>query len=174
MDTSPKHIIIMGVSGSGKTSFGKELAKALSWHFIEGDDFHTAANKSKMSNGIPLKDEDRLPWLRSISNEITAYDKKSVSTITTCSALKHSYRDILRTATCTSNVHIIHLHGCDKVIAERLAQRSGHFFPSNLLSSQIQSLEPLSDDESGMVLSVEYPLDKQISTVRHWVDQLTN
>lgn len=172
MDICPKHLIIMGVSGSGKSSFGKALAAALSWQFIEGDDFHPLSNKSKMMNGIPLDDEDRLPWLKTLASKIGDCDKKSISTITSCSALKHQYRDILRTSTDKNNVYILHLDGSDKVISTRLSQRSGHFFPSNLLTSQVQSLEPLSDNEAGMVISVEHPLDQQIKLAKQWLSML--
>lgn len=169
MDTSPKHFIIMGVSGSGKTSFGKKLAQTLSWSFIEGDDFHPENNKTKMSSGIPLNDEDRVPWLKALANEISDYDQKKRSTITACSALKKLYREILRQNIRSKHLFFIHLDGNQQVISDRLSHRSGHFFPQKLLQSQLETLEPLDTDEAGIVLDVTNPHKKNIIFIKKWM-----
>jgi gluconokinase len=139
----------MGVAGSGKSTVGQILARRLGWSFAEADDFHSAANVAKMASGTPLTDEDRLPWLESIWKWI---DASPADLVVTCSALRRSYRDVLRQA--QANVRFLHLNGTRETIGARIAARSEHFMPTALLSSQIATLEPLQSDEDGAVVEI--------------------
>ena len=129
----------MGVSGSGKTTVGRLLAKDLGWLFRDADDFHPPANIEKMRNGVPLADEDRAPWLDAVHDMIVALDRDGRSVILACSALKQSYRE--RITDGVSVVRVIYLRGDASLIRLRLARRSGHFFPLALLQSQVDALE---------------------------------
>jgi gluconokinase len=129
----------MGVSGSGKTTVGRLLAKDLGWPFRDADDFHPAANLEKMRNGVPLTDEDRAPWLDVVHDMIVALDRDGRSVVLACSALKQSYRE--RITDGVSVVRVIYLRGDASLIRLRLARRSGHFFPLALLQSQVDALE---------------------------------
>jgi gluconokinase len=142
-------VVVMGVAGSGKTTVGQILARRLGWSFAEADDFHSAANVAKMASGIPLTDEDRRPWLESIRSWADASPGDSVIT---CSALRRSYRDILRGAQAT--VRFVHLNGTPEAIGARIAARTDHFMPSSMLASQIATLEPLESDEDGVVIEI--------------------
>lgn len=153
MDISqPVHVVLMGVSGCGKTSVASLLHDRTGDPYAEADDFHPEANKQKMASGHPLNDEDRWPWLRSLRDWMNENAAEGRNTIVTCSALKRSYRDLLAEADGT--VVFAHLHGPMELIAERLAHRSGHFMPNSLLPSQFDTLEPLGDDEVGIVLDI--------------------
>lgn len=147
-------LVTMGVSGSGKTTFGVALAERLQLPFADADDFHPPANVTKMSAGIPLDDEDRWPWLDAIGRWLAARDAGGVAS---CSALKRSYRDRLRER--APEVQFVHLHGSRDLIAERQSGRTGHFMPSSLLQSQFDTLEPLAADEPGTVLDVATDID---------------
>jgi len=127
-----KSLVIMGVSGSGKTTVGKLLAQKIGRRFLDGDDFHPPENVAKMSSGIPLTDEDRLGWLETLASIIHEADNL---TIIACSALKASYREILKEA------EFIFLYGSPELLAERINQRSGHYMPPGLLQSQLETLE---------------------------------
>jgi carbohydrate kinase (thermoresistant glucokinase family) len=127
-----KSLVIMGVSGSGKTTVGKLLAQKIGRRFLDGDDFHPPENVAKMSSGIPLTDEDRLGWLETLASIIHEADNL---TIIACSALKASYREILKEA------EFIFLYGSPELLAERINQRSGHYMPPRLLQSQLETLE---------------------------------
>lgn len=130
----------MGVTGSGKTTVGKILADALGCRFLEGDDFHPAANLAKMSAGVPLDDADRLPWLAAIHAEISGHLAEGQTIVVACSALRQRYRDILSGG--DKRVVFAYLAGDPQLVAARLALRSGHFMPAALLSSQYATLEP--------------------------------
>jgi gluconokinase len=134
-------IVLMGVSGSGKTTIGKVLAAQLGWDFIEGDDFHPASNKEKMHRGIPLTDEDRRPWLRALRARIDAACDHGENAVLACSALKDEYRDYLERDE-PECVHYVYLRGSEELIAKRLAERKGHFMNPALLHSQFEALEP--------------------------------
>ena len=125
----------MGVAGCGKTTVGERLAAALGWPFAEGDRFHPQANVAKMAAGIPLEDADRWPWLRALADRIARAGARGARSVLACSALKRSYRDVLRTG--GERVRFVHLHGDRAVLAARLAARTGHFFPAGLLDSQL-------------------------------------
>jgi len=143
-------LIVAGVSGSGKTTVGAMLAGRLGWRFADADDFHPAANIEKMRAGIPLTDEDRLPWLQAIAAWMDERIARGEPTVLGCSALKRSYRDLLLGG--RPQVQMIFLVVDREVLARRLAARSGHFFPGQLLGTQLDALEPPQPDEH--VLSV--------------------
>jgi gluconokinase len=140
-------IVVMGVSGAGKTTVGTALADALGVDYAEADKFHLPASIAKMSSGTPLTDEDRRPWLDSIADWIRAHEK--TGGVVTSSALKRGYRDVLRGG---GDSWFLHLNGDREVIAERLKNRTGHFMPASLLDSQLADLEPLEPDESGLTV----------------------
>ena len=145
-----EHLVLMGVAGCGKTTAADNLHRALGWPIAEADDFHPAANIAKMSEGIPLTDEDRWPWLKSLRDWMSARAAEGVRTIVTCSALKRSYRDLLSGA--DGRVFFIHLTARPEELRERMAHREGHFMPPALLPSQFAALEPLDDDEDGVTV----------------------
>jgi carbohydrate kinase (thermoresistant glucokinase family) len=140
----------MGVSGSGKTTVAALLAGQLGWAFEEGDDMHPAANVEKMHNGHPLTDEDRRPWLARIAQWIAGRDAADEPAIVTCSALKRSYRDVLR----ADNVVFVYLRGTRDEIGRRLRARHGHFMPPELLDSQFADLEPPESDERSVTVDI--------------------
>ncbi len=139
-------LIPMGVSGSGKTTVGEQLAARLGCGFADADEFHSEANKKKMHEGHPLTDEDRWPWLRAIRAAIEAKRAEGVDYVFACSALKAVYRDILRAG--DKDVVFVYLHGTPEVLAARLGARKGHFFDPSLLQSQLDTLEPPTEEEA--------------------------
>ena len=151
----PIAVIVMGPSSIGKTTTAELLSAKLGWLFAEGDTFHPAANIEKMSKGIPLDDEDRKPWLASIRDWISEHADEGRNVIITCSALKRSYRDILRQA--RADVRFVELIADKKVVGERMARRKGHFMPPSLLASQFATLEDLHADERGIKIAVDVP-----------------
>lgn len=158
-----KHIILMGVSGSGKTSVAAALAEKLGWSYGEADDFHPRANVDKMAAGHPLNDEDRWPWLETIARWTADHDAAGESTIVTCSALKRIYRDKLREV--PGETIFVHLAGPQEVLEQRMATREGHFMPTGLLPSQFDTLEPLDEDENGFEVSVDQPFKAELADV---------
>ena len=136
-------IILMGVAGSGKTTVGRLIARRLGWHFYEGDDFHPAANRTKMHRGEPLTDEDRRPWLDALAELIHQCAQRNENAVLACSALKQAYRQ--RLALPTAEVRFVYLRGSHGLIAPRLASRRGHFFNPVLLQNQFDTLEEPSD-----------------------------
>ncbi|GAA1225303.1 gluconokinase [Prauserella halophila] len=145
-------LVVMGVSGAGKSTVAAHLADALGWPMAEADEFHPEANIAKMSAGTPLTDADRVPWLEALRAWIDRRDAAGESVIVTCSALKRTYRDILRRA--GAQVRFVHLRGSTDTVGGRLSGRSGHFMPTALLESQFADLEPLDPDEDGVALDV--------------------
>jgi gluconokinase len=139
-------LIVAGVAGSGKTTVGALIAGRLHWQFADADTFHPESNVAKMRSGTPLTDEDRLPWLRAIGDWIDARAAAGVSAVVTCSALKRSYRDLLCSG--RPQVEMVFLQVSRDVLLRRLAARPGHFFPRQLLDSQLETLEPPQPDES--------------------------
>ncbi|KAF0814243.1 Thermoresistant gluconokinase [Andreprevotia sp. IGB-42] len=136
-------VILMGVSGSGKTTVGELLAAQMGCGFSDADAFHSAANKAKMHAGTPLTDDDRWPWLAAIRAAIEAHQARGEDHVFTCSALKAVYRDILGKG--DADVHFVYLKGSAALLAQRLAGRSGHFFDPHLLDSQLATLEEPAD-----------------------------
>ncbi|OZC79247.1 carbohydrate kinase [Rhodococcus sp. 15-649-1-2] len=155
MTTHPV-LVIMGVSGSGKSTVAGILAGALKWDLQEGDDLHPDANVAKMASGHPLTDEDRWPWLETIADWIRAHTEAGEPGIVTCSALKRSYRDVLRKGS-EGNVVFVHLAGSRERISGRLNARMNHFMPSGLLDTQMSTLEPIDPDEPAIVIDVGPP-----------------
>jgi len=149
----PLVAVVMGVSGTGKSTLGTALARDLGWPYAEGDDFHSAANVAKMRAGHPLTDEDRWPWLRAIAAWIGEREQAGSGGVVTCSALRRSYRDLLRAG--HPDVRFICLAGSRDVLAARLAGRQGHFMPPSLLDSQLATFEPLGPDESGGEVDIQ-------------------
>ncbi|RSN57451.1 gluconokinase [Amycolatopsis sp. WAC 04182] len=152
-------IVVMGVSGSGKTTVGTALAERLGVDYAEADTFHPKANIDKMSSGHPLNDEDRRPWLEAIAAWIS--DHQSSGGVVTSSALKYRYRDILRSG---GDVWFLHLHGDRDLLADRMKTRSGHFMPVSLLDSQLADLEPLQPDEFGLVADIAKKPEEIVDT----------
>ncbi len=154
-------IILMGVSGAGKTTIGKRLAQVLGWRFLEGDDFHPPANVAKMSSGQALTDEDRAPWLERLRQAIAEALAQGEDVVLACSALRQAYRE--RLTVDAARVRWVYLWAPREVIAQRLAQRTGHFMPPSLLDSQLQTLEAPSD---ALRVDVTAGLDEVVATLR--------
>ena len=144
--------VVMGVTGSGKTTVGAALAGALGVDFVEGDDYHPPENVRRMASGIPLTDDDRVGWLRALATRIRDARDAGAGLVLTCSALKRSYRDVLRAA--APEVQFVFLTGPRALIAERLAERRGHFMPASLLESQLETLEDPASDERAWVFDI--------------------
>lgn len=149
-------LVIMGVSGSGKSTVAGILAGALGWDLQEGDDLHPESNVAKMASGQPLTDEDRWPWLETISEWIREHTGAGEPGIVTCSALKRSYRDVLARGS-DGHVVFVHLAGTKDRISDRLNARMNHFMPSGLLDTQLSTLEPIGPDEPAIVVDVGPP-----------------
>jgi carbohydrate kinase (thermoresistant glucokinase family) len=149
-----KIAVFMGVSGSGKTTAGALMAGKLGWDFAEADDFHSAANVAKMSAGVPLNDDDRLPWLQDLRKWIDQEMAASRRGVMTCSALKRSYRELLRAPW----VVFVHMAGSLATVASRLGARQGHFMPASLLASQYADLEQLDPDEDYVTVDLDLGL----------------
>jgi len=145
-------MIVMGVSSSGKSTVGAALGEVLDIPFIDGDDLHPDSNKEKMRAGNPLNDDDRLPWLHRIGELIDAGLVEGHSTIVACSALKRSYRDILRRH--APNLVFLHLAGNPDLIGDRMAARDHEYMPTALLQSQLATLEPIQDDELAIIADI--------------------
>jgi gluconokinase len=142
-------VVVMGVSGSGKTTVGELLAKQLGWRFIEGDRLHPPANVEKMRQGIPLTDADRAPWLDRIGEELKNWAAEGRSGVLTCSALRRAYRDRIRSA--RPDVRFVYLKGSEALIEARVAARKHEYMPASLLRSQFDTLEEPTSDEPGVV-----------------------
>jgi gluconokinase len=164
----PCALIVMGVSGSGKSTIGERLARRIAWRFEDGDRFHPAANVAKMSAGQPLTDDDRWPWLLAIADEIDRVCGAGEHAVIACSALKRAYRDVLVHG--RDDVRIVFLEGSQELIANRLAERKGHFMPPGLLASQFKTLEPPGTSENPVTVSidpsVEIIIDNIVSQLR--------
>lgn len=150
----------MGVSGSGKTTIAQGISERTGLPYAEADQFHPQANIDKMSAGVPLTDEDRWPWLQRLADWMAEQAAAGRSSVIACSALRRSYRDVLRKGPPT--LQFVHLHGSPELIKARMAHRSGHFMPVSLLKSQLDTLEPLEPDEDGIVLDLAMPPEELI------------
>jgi gluconokinase len=160
---NPCALVVMGVSGSGKSTIADKLAERLSWTFEDGDRFHPASNVAKMSAGVPLTDQDRWPWLQAIADEIDRVCKDGQHAVIACSALKRAYRDILVHG--RNDVRIIYLSGTQQLIASRLALRKGHFMPPGLLASQFKTLEPPDQSEHPVTVSIDASVDAIVDDI---------
>ena len=161
--TSPCALVVMGVSGSGKSTIADRLAARLGWRYEDADRFHPPANVAKMSAGQPLTDEDRWPWLQAIADEIDRLSAAGQRAVVACSALKRSYRDILVHG--RDDIRIVFLNGTQDLIADRLAARKGHFMPPGLLASQFKTLEPPQPDERPITVSIAAPADAIVDDI---------
>jgi carbohydrate kinase (thermoresistant glucokinase family) len=148
--TPPPVVVLMGVAGSGKSTVAGVLAGRLGWPLAEGDDLHPPENVAKMAAGHPLDDADRQPWLRRIRDWIDDRERRGEPGIVTCSALKRSYRDILR----DDHVVFVYLHGSAEQLQARMTARQGHFMPPSLLESQLDTLEPPDPDEQALQVDI--------------------
>jgi gluconokinase len=155
--------VVMGVSGSGKTTIGKALAERLGWGFADADAFHPPANIAKMSAGQPLDDNDRAPWLAAIAARIDTWREIGECGVVTCSALKRRYREVI--VGDRPDVRLIHLDGDRELIAARLAGRRGHFMPGALLDSQFAALEPPTPDEHPLMVLIDRPVAAIVDTL---------
>jgi gluconokinase len=156
-------VLVMGVSGSGKTTVADGVARRNAWRLVEGDKFHPPANVAKMSAGIPLTDDDRWPWLAAIAREIDAIRARGESAVVASSALKRAYRDVLIGS--RPDVVLVYLRGSKDLIAARMAARRNHFMPPALLDSQFATLEEPAEDEHPVVVSIEAPPDAIVDEV---------
>jgi len=147
--------VVMGVAGAGKSVIGSEFARAIDVDFVEGDDFHSATNVARMSAGIALADDDRADWLRALAFRLRVTKNAGTGVVIACSALKRSYRDVLRGG--AADLQLIFLKGPRELIAQRLAERGGHFMPASLLDSQVAILEEPSADENAWVCDISQP-----------------
>lgn len=157
----PIVLVVMGVSGTGKSTVAGLLAGQLGWELEEGDDLHPEANVTKMASGQPLTDEDRWPWLDKVAAWIRAHVQAGRPGIVTCSALRRAYRDRLR----GPGVTFVQLEGSKEIIAARMAKRLDHFMPTSLLDSQLATLEPLGADEEAIVVSLGQGPQEEVAEV---------
>ena len=157
----PTVLVVMGVSGTGKSTVAGLLADRLGWELAEGDDLHPLENVAKMRAGTPLTDEDRWPWLDEVAAWIRSHTDGGTPGVITCSALRRVYRDRLR----GPGVVFVHLDGTREEISAQMAKRSGHFMPLSLLDSQLATLEPLEPDENAIVVSVAQSLDDEVAEI---------
>jgi gluconokinase len=134
-------VVLMGVSGSGKTTVGQVLARRLGWTFVDADDYHPAANIEKMRRGVPLDDDDRRPWLEAVRHRLDDAVARGENVVLACSALKHAYQEYLQSHA-PESIRYVYLQGSEELIRKRLAVRKGHFMNPGLLHSQFETLEP--------------------------------
>ncbi len=157
-------IILMGVSGCGKTTTGKRLGKALDWPFRDADEFHPEANIDKMASGLPLDDSDRAPWLAAIAEWIDVQRRRDSGGVVSCSALKRRYREVL-IGPDRQDVALVYLKGSKPLIADRLSRRRGHFMPPELLASQFAALEEPTPAERALVVSMRLPPKRVVERI---------
>ena len=162
-EIAPCALVVMGVSGSGKSTVADHLAARLGWRYEDGDKFHPPANVAKMSAGQPLTDDDRWPWLQAIADEIDRTCKANERAVIACSALRHAYRDILVHG--RDDVRIVFLNGTQDLIADRLAVRKGHFMPPGLLTSQFKTLEPPQPTERPITVSIDASVETIVDEI---------
>ncbi len=154
-------VVVMGVSGSGKTTIGEPLAGQLGWEFLDGDDFHPPENVAKMSAGTPLADADRWPWLDRLNAELRAREARRESAVLACSALKQAYRERLTRG--LADWRLVFLHGSFELLQRRLKERKHRYMPASLLQSQFATLEP---PAKAISVDVAQPLEKSIEQIR--------
>lgn len=162
------HVIVMGVSGCGKTTIGDLLARELGAPFLDGDSLHPVENVTKMAAGTPLTDGDRWPWLAVVGRELAAAGPGGL--VLACSALRRSYRDAIREQ--APDTVFLHLHGSKEVLTARTEGRTGHFMPPALLDSQLATLEPLQADEAGVVVDIAAPVDAVVEQAMSGLNRL--
>jgi carbohydrate kinase (thermoresistant glucokinase family) len=163
MSDATRAIVLMGVSGVGKTTVAEALAKRLGWVFSDGDAFHPPGNVAKMRSGTPLTDDDRWPWFRTIAAEIDRHRTAREGFVIACSALKRAYRAILMDG--RPDVRLVYLKGDHDLIMSRLQQRKGHYFPASLLDSQFATLEEPLPDERAVIVAIDMPVDAIVDEI---------
>jgi carbohydrate kinase (thermoresistant glucokinase family) len=156
-------IVVMGVEGTGKSTVAQALSERLGYEYLDADWFHSLANRAKMASGEPLSDEDRWPWLRAVGERIRAESDRGRVTVTACSALKRSYRDLLREY--EPAVFFVFLDGSIDEVRKRLERRHHPFMPSSLLDSQFAVLEPLAPDERGVRIDIQLSRNEQVDEI---------
>lgn len=166
MAAAAPRVVIMGVSGSGKTTVGELVGAQLGLPYRDGDDLHPQANIEKMARGKALDDADRWPWLELVGGWLEATPSGG---IIGCSALKRSYRDLIRRI--APGTVFVHVHGTPELLAERMGKRTGHFMPTSLLRSQLDTLEPLGPDEDGVVVDVAQPPAAVAEEAAAWIER---
>jgi gluconokinase len=154
-------VLVMGVSGSGKTTIGEALARELGWTYLDADDYHPPANVAKMASGVPLEDTDRWPWLEKINEELLKIEKQDRSAVVGCSALKQAYRD--RLAHGLRAFKVAYLRGDPELIRSRVVARKHRFMPSTLLQSQFDALEP---PAHAIEVDVSAPVERSLSKIK--------
>ena len=159
----PLSVVVMGVSGCGKSTVGTQLAKALGATFLDADDFHPPMNVERMRAGVALSDAERAPWLDALSARLARAAQASESVVLACSALKRSYRDALRRG--SPALTLVHLTGSSALLAERITARPGHYMPPTLLPSQLATLETPQADERAITLDVAAVTDELVATI---------
>lgn len=158
--TGKLRVVVMGVSGCGKTTIGDLVARELGVPFLDGDSLHPVENVTKMAAGTPLTDDDRWPWLATVGAALAKAGDGGL--VLACSALRRSYRDAIRQQ--APDTVFLHLHGSKDVLGQRLEGRAGHFMPTTLLDSQLATLEPLQADEAGFVMDIAAPVDEVVTS----------
>jgi gluconokinase len=167
-DRKATQLVVMGVSGTGKSAVGQQVAALLGTDLVEGDDHHPPENVAKMSAGTPLSDEDRLPWLRTLATLMQERRASGLTTVMTCSALRRRYRDILRGPAPSDRTVFLHLHGDLDLLRARMQGRQ-HFMPASLLQSQLDTLEELEPDEHGTTVDVAPPIEEVVRRIRDYL-----
>ena len=167
---SAQRLVVMGACGSGKSTVGRQLAERLGLKFLEGDDLHPARNIELMASGVALSDADRQDWLKSIAQKLGRTREQGLGVVLACSALKRSYRDVLRSA--CPNLRFIHLQGSHELLAGRMADRAGHYMPVSLLQSQLDTLEAPDPDEPSLTVDASMAADaitqQVVDASRQW------
>lgn len=159
-------VVVMGVSGCGKSTVGRLLADALAVAYIEGDELHPPRNVALMASGTPLTDDDRRSWLQAIAARLTL--ARGVGAVVSCSALKRSYRDLLRAA--APELRLVHLHGTVELLQRRMSERQGHYMPPTLLPSQLATLEPPGPGEGAIVIDAALPAAEIVAHLRRQLE----
>ena len=156
-------LVLMGVTGSGKTTLGQALQREAGWAFVDADDLHPEANRRKMAAGEPLTDADRIPWLHAVARQLAQWRGDGVTGSIACSALKRSYRDLLRRE--GGPFGLVYLHATPALSQSRVAHRQDHFMPASLVESQFAALEEPTADEHALVLEADAPLDNSVAAI---------
>lgn len=161
-------LVVMGVSGCGKSSVGIALAQKIGAKFVDGDDLHPESNKKKMSSGVPLDDADRWPWLQLVGETL----ESNQNIVIACSALKTIYRE--KILSFAPETRFIHLNGSKEMLLSRLKKRSDHFMPAELLDSQLQTLEHLAPSETGKLFEIGQPIGQVVNEISQWLEEKGN